>query len=247
MAAEPKYRRIAAEIAGRVRAGDFGADGALPSQRVLSEEYDVTLMTLRAALQLVESEGLIEQRPGRGTFVVPPVVTHDQANLRSLADELNAQGVPLRTEVLGRDRQKLPREVAVELGVDAGSPGLRLERLRSVRGVALLHQVSWVPQPWADAVAEIDFRGSPLYAAIAEATGTTPERAEEALTAEALDAGLATLGQTAQGRPALVMRRTTFDGTGRAYVVDTATILDERLRIVTDRRRSEVTHTWRFG
>jgi hypothetical protein len=29
--------------------------------------------------------------------------------------------------------------------------------------------------------------------------------------------------------------------------VDTATVLDERLRIVTDRRTSEVTHTWRFG
>ncbi|GAA3610149.1 hypothetical protein GCM10022223_27850 [Kineosporia mesophila] len=247
MAVEPKYRRIADALAERIRAGDFGADGALPPQRVLSDEYNVTLMTLRQALKALQDDGLIEQRAGRGTFVVPPEVTHDQANLRSLADELNTQGVPLRTEVLDVQTGKLPREVAIELGVPAEAAALRLERLRSVRGIPLLHQVSWVPQPWAQAIAEVDFRVTPLYGAIGEATGTHPERAEEALTAEALSAGLAALNSTAEGRPALVMRRTTFDGTGRAYVVDTATILDERLRIVTDRRTSEVTHTWRFG
>ncbi len=247
MAAEPKYRRIAADLAERVRAGDFGADGALPPQRLLSEQYGVTLMTLRQALQVLQDEGLIEQRPGRGTYVVPPEVAHDQANLRSLADELNAQGVVLRTEVLGAQVRKLPRPVAAEFGLEADEPALRLERLRSVRGIALLHQVSWVAQPWADAVQGVDFELVPLYSAIAEAGGATPERAQEALTAEALSARLAGLNGTAEGRPALVMRRTTFDGAGRAYVVDTATILDERLRIVTDRRSSEVTHSWRFG
>ena len=247
MAAEPKYRRIAADLAERVRSGDFGADGALPPQRTLSEQYGVTLMTLRQALQVLQDEGLIEQRPGRGTYVVPPEVAHDQANLRSLADELNAQGVPLRTEVLGRQVQRLPRPVAADPGLEAEPPSLRLERLRSVRGIPLLHQVSWVPQPWAEALKDVDFELTPLYSAIAAAGGTRPERAEEALTAEALSSRLAGLNGTAEGRPALVMRRTTFDGTGRAYVVDTATILDERLRIVTDRRTSEVTHTWRFG
>lgn len=247
MAAEPKYRRIAADLADRVRAGDFGVDGALPPQRTLSEQYSVTLMTLRQALQVLQDEGLIEQRPGRGTYVVPPEVAHDQANLRSLADELNAQGVPLRTEVLSRQVRKLPRPVAAEFVLPTDEPALRLERLRSVRGIPLLHQVSWVPQPWADAVEQVDFELTPLYAAIGAASGTIPERAEEALTAEPLSARLAALNGTAEGRPALVMRRTTFDGRGRVYVVDTATVLDERLRIVTDRRTSEVTHTWRFG
>jgi GntR family transcriptional regulator len=247
VAAEPKYRRIAADLAERVRAGDFGANGALPAQRALSEQYGVTLMTLRQALQVLQDEGLIEQRPGRGTYVVPPEVAHDQANLRSLADELHAQGVPLRTEVLGKQMRKLPKPVAAEFGLEADEPALRLERLRSVRGIALLHQVSWVAPPWAEAVKDVDFELNPLYQAISAAGGSAPERAEEALTAEALSARLATLNGTAEGRPALVMRRTTFDGAGRAYVVDTATILDERLRIVTDRRTAEVTHTWRFG
>lgn len=247
MPAEPKYRRIAADLAERVRAGDFGADGALPPQRTLSEQYGVTLMTLRQALQLLQDEGLIEQRPGRGTFVVPPDLAHDQANLRSLADELSTQGVPLRTEVLSRQVRPLPRAVVTQAGLNTEEPALRLERLRSLRGIPLLHQISWVPQPWAEAVRAADFELVGLYTAITEACGTVPERAQEALTAEALGARLAQLSGGDEGRPALVMRRTTFEGTGRAYVLDTATILDERLRIVTDRRPSEVTHTWRFG
>src|SRR5687767_14585413 len=107
---EPKYRRIATDLAERIRAGEFAGGSMLPSQRRLSEDYGVTLMTMRQALQILEADGVIAQQPGRGTLVLAAPMSHHLQSLRSLADELSAQGVVLWTGVLGRQQRLLPKE-----------------------------------------------------------------------------------------------------------------------------------------
>jgi DNA-binding transcriptional MocR family regulator len=54
---EPKYRRIVKDLTAAIRSGVYAAGDPLPAQRALSESYGVTLMTLRQALQVLESEG----------------------------------------------------------------------------------------------------------------------------------------------------------------------------------------------
>jgi GntR family transcriptional regulator len=241
----PKYRRIAADLGERIRSGQYRGGSVLPSQRRLSEDYAVTLMTMRQALQLLEAEGLIAQEAGRGTFVLPRPLSHHLQSLRSLADELSAQGVALSTDVLGRQERRLPKEVGARLGV-AGARGLRLERLRTVDGRPLVHQVSWVPDPWGSRIRDCDFSIEPLYAALQRVCGLAVARAQETLLAEALPEALATRLALPAGRAVLVMERTTYDEQDRAFVADTAVILDERVRVVTERRPASVTNHWQL-
>jgi GntR family transcriptional regulator len=243
----PKYRRIAADLRARIRTGQFPAGSVLPPQRRLSEDYDVTLMTMRQALRVLEEEGVIAQQAGRGTYVLPVAPSHHLQGLRSLADELGAQGVPLSTEVLGRQERRLPRDVARELGADEGARGLRLERLRSIEGRALLHQVSWIPQPWGEAVRDCDFTVEPLYASLGRVCGLSVARAQETLAARALPDRIARLLERPAGGPVLVSERITYDEQERAFVADSAVILDQRLRIVTERRASSMTNTWQLA
>jgi GntR family transcriptional regulator len=243
----PKYRRIAADLGERIRSGQYQGGSVLPSQRRLSEDYEVTLMTMRQALQVLEADGLIAQQAGRGTFVLPLPLSHHLQSLRSLADELSAQGVELRTDVLGRQDRRLPKDVVERVGVGTGPRGLRLERLRTVAGRALMHQVSWVPEPWGSQIRECDFTVEPLYAALERVCGLVVARAQETLAAEALSERLAGLLELPVGRPVLVMERTTYDEQDRAFVADTAVILDQRVRVVTERRPASVTNSWQLG
>jgi GntR family transcriptional regulator len=232
---EPKYRRIANDLTAAIRAGTYAAGAALPAQRALSESYGVTLMTLRQALQVLESEGLIEQRPGRGTFVLPADISHSLQNLRSLADEMDAQGVQIRTDVLGRSIRRLPRSVADELRLADAPRGLRLERLRSVRGRPILYQMSWIPEPWAEQIRDVDFERVALYSALAAECGKIAVRAEEMLSAQTLAPQLAASLSLETGLSVLIMRRLTFDGSDQPFVVDIATVLDPRLRVTAER------------
>ena len=76
-------RRIgAAEIAGILRreisSGTLGYHERLPAERVLAASYGVARGTVREAFNQLADDGLVEVRPGSGTYVL--VNTFDTAN-----------------------------------------------------------------------------------------------------------------------------------------------------------------------
>jgi GntR family transcriptional regulator len=64
-----RYERVAAELRRRIKVGELGAGEQLPSETELATQYDVSMPTIRHALELVRDEGLVEKRHGVGTFV----------------------------------------------------------------------------------------------------------------------------------------------------------------------------------
>lgn len=58
------YRKIAALLTDRVRAGAFGA--RLPTLQQLAEEYDVGMVTMRRAIGILQAEGVVTATRGRG-------------------------------------------------------------------------------------------------------------------------------------------------------------------------------------
>jgi GntR family transcriptional repressor for pyruvate dehydrogenase complex len=65
----PNARRIARTIADGIVAGDLRPGDVLPSERELAARFGVSRPLVREALRSVEELGLVETRPGRGTFV----------------------------------------------------------------------------------------------------------------------------------------------------------------------------------
>ena len=67
-----KKTRIAEEVADRIRTlildGTFPQGQPLPSERVLTERFGVSRGSIRDALRILETIGLLETRHGRGTF-----------------------------------------------------------------------------------------------------------------------------------------------------------------------------------
>ncbi|WP_246082573.1 FadR/GntR family transcriptional regulator [Rubellimicrobium rubrum] len=95
----------------------------IPSQRTLSEDYDISRASLREALLTLETLGLIRSEPGRGTFV-----THGQEGTRSKEGRWRyADSLPLRD--VFQTRIMLESEIAAlaAQGIDDGS----LDRLEA--------------------------------------------------------------------------------------------------------------------
>ena len=72
-AIEPiKKTRVAEEVANRIRTlilnGTFPQGEPLPSERTLTEQFGVSRGSIRDALRMLETIGLIETQHGRGTF-----------------------------------------------------------------------------------------------------------------------------------------------------------------------------------
>lgn len=243
---EPKYATIAADLESRITDGGYRPGQALPSQRELSAAYGVTLMTLRQALALLTDRGLVAQHPGRGTFVTAAKAAYSVGSLRSLSDDLRAQGHRVDTVVLARDTGALPAGAAERLALPAGTPGLRIERLRRLGPTPAIHQVSWVPERFAGALAAADLTAVPLYDALVS-SGTTIVSAEERLSPALLDERLSALLDRPAGVPVFRSDRTTFGAGGTPVVTDRATILGDLVEVRAHRARASVSLEWTPG
>ena len=65
----PAYIRIHDKIKADVDDGTWKIGQRLPSERDLCETFDVSRMTVRQAITLLVDEGILERKPGSGTFV----------------------------------------------------------------------------------------------------------------------------------------------------------------------------------
>jgi GntR family transcriptional regulator len=240
-----RYLAIAADLAVKIRDGHYPPGEALPGQRELSAAYGVTLMTLRQALRELSDEGLIVQRPGKGTFVAPLAdqPAYQLGSLRSFADDLREQGHEVRTTVIARAHRRLPARIAARLRVRETETGLRLERVRAFAGRRAIHQVSWIREPHAERLRDVDFTATSLYAALTEA-GAVVARAAETIRPEVLGADAARHLDADEGAPVLVSDRVTFGPDGAPLVTDRATILGSMMQITADRAATELSLHW---
>lgn len=76
---EPMYRVIADDLDRRIKSGGLSPGDQLPSEIELREEYgqDAAIAsrnTVRDAIKLLVTRGLVETRPGQGTFVAQKVI-----------------------------------------------------------------------------------------------------------------------------------------------------------------------------
>ena len=70
-AASPLYMQLAQALAQAIRDGVFHADEALPSERVLAEQLDLSRVTARKAIDRLVEQGLIIRKRGSGNYIAP--------------------------------------------------------------------------------------------------------------------------------------------------------------------------------
>jgi len=66
---ERLYEQIVVQIENRIMTGQLKLGEQLPAERELAEQFAVSRTAVREAVKTLREKGLIEIRPGRGTFV----------------------------------------------------------------------------------------------------------------------------------------------------------------------------------
>ncbi|MGC5628758.1 GntR family transcriptional regulator [Georgenia sp. Z1344] len=157
------------------RFGPAPADTPLPSEALLCEEYGVSRITVRRALDELDRDGIVRREQGRGTFTTgrrrsagPRTEVFD---LTGFFHQMAAEGRRVTSRVLTQGVFAPAADVALELGVHPTAPVVRLDRLRSVDGTVDHLSRVWLSHDAYPAVATTDFHEISLYDFLRETYG----------------------------------------------------------------------------
>jgi len=132
------YLDIRNRLFDEISRGDRKAGAALPPETSLAQQLGVSLGTIRKALDLLESEGLVQRRPGVGTFVkdIKESLVNRFSNIRDDSGRpVHGTVVQLQCAV---DQPSAAERCALQLR--AGQRVLRSKRICTVKGRPYLHE-----------------------------------------------------------------------------------------------------------
>ncbi len=137
----PAYVRLRDELASRIAAGEWSADDALPSDNALARDHDLSVGTVRKAVQQLVDEGLLERRQGTGTFLRKPAFDATLFRFFQAREGDSEASIPT-SRLISRVRTTAPAHVAEALGTD---DVIRIERLRYLSEQPFLSEELYIP------------------------------------------------------------------------------------------------------
>jgi len=105
----------------------------LPKETKLAQMLGVSRITVREALRLLEEDGIIIRRQGQGTFVrsVDLIIRNPLEVNISVTEVIESKGFKAGTAWFKLDRTKADKTISSKLNIEAGSPVIILERVRT--------------------------------------------------------------------------------------------------------------------
>lgn len=207
--ATPLYQTVIDTIVARIAGGDLVAGAMLPSETQLGVELGVSQGTARKALIELEKRGLVQRAQGRGTFVT---VRTPESSLFSFFRLRRPDGL-LDTPRLESEQVRRRPSTAEERGLLHGRPAevIEIERVRSVGGRSVAHELSVIGSEMFPGLAERSPLPNTLYVFFQQAYSVIIVRADERLKAIAAPEASAKVLDVPEGSPVLEVRREAMD------------------------------------
>lgn len=172
----PLYYQLKKHVLALIEGSVLRPGDMLPPENDLCVMLDVSRPTIRQAFGELVSEGHLQRYKGKGTFVAEPKVEdYFLSRLESFNHEMRSKGLVPHTEVLALETVVFA-EAGEKLGVPANAQLIRLSRLRSADGVALVYLDTYLPCDRYKKLMELDFRNVSLYESLESIYGVRVNR-----------------------------------------------------------------------
>lgn len=139
------YKSIADRLRIRLNSANYHIGSPIPAEIRLAEEFGVSRMTIRKAIDLLVGWGLVVRRHGSGTFVAKKDVHHETSNLTGFIEVMLNQGKEVVSEVLEFVLMPAPPAIASQLRVNIDERIYYSRRVRFVDGKPLMVEDSYMP------------------------------------------------------------------------------------------------------
>lgn len=185
----------------------------LPTERELADEFDISRLTVRRALDELENDGIIYRIQGAGTFVSEQSVAKS-IRLTSFTEDMRARGLAPDSRLLTAEIIPAGATISYALNLSPTMPVVHLERVRLASAVPMCLENSYLPEALVPGLVDIIGRTS-LYEALENHYCLHIDWADQVIKATVIEPAAAVLLDVPAFSPAFLVVRTIHDNRGR--------------------------------
>jgi GntR family transcriptional regulator len=211
----PLYVQIQNALLEGIRSGVYRPGSQVPSELEIAEQYSVSRMTARKALENLTSKGILFRRLGKGTFVTENVLSYGLSTMLSFSQTLRARGHKVDTQVLAQEIVPGPPEVTRSLTIPSESQVVMIRRLRFVDGECAAIHTSYLEYPRFARILDFDLVEESLLRAIEEISGMSVAYSVDTVQAVPASAEHASLLGVERNSPMLQVEGVAFTDGGQ--------------------------------
>jgi GntR family transcriptional regulator len=135
----PKYRQIEEDLRYKILLGQWKPGQQILTEKELCEQYNVSRITIRKAINELENAGYLISQSGKGTFVTEWQDNQaERPTLKSFTNEMHALGkkaVTVDVELIVTEADKI---MAAILNIPIGYRIIQLKRVRAIEGGVII-------------------------------------------------------------------------------------------------------------
>jgi GntR family transcriptional regulator len=143
----PMYLKVAATLKSRILSHTYLPGGWIPAARDLAQEFGVSTITIRKAVEQLTREGYLAARQGAGTRVTLPEVKKMEiqisGNFRDWFGSASGLNPRLDVDILDLAPVQPPQAIRALLGAGREEPVGRLRRLRRCQGQIVSYFINY--------------------------------------------------------------------------------------------------------
>ncbi|MCL5958798.1 MAG: UTRA domain-containing protein [Chloroflexi bacterium] len=211
----PIYYQLKLHLREKILSGELAPGQQTPSEQQVAKDFGISKMTVRQALADLEDEGLLQRKPGVGTFVAQRKIHRNLVGGFVTFFESAIDGRTPTSRFLSGQRVGAEGKIQAELHLRRGEPVVKLERVLLLDGEAVaLSTIYVVERKCPDLLQDVE-RWHSLIWLFERKYHLSPVKAEQGVDAVTADARVANLLEIDVGAPLLYTERTTYleDGT----------------------------------
>ncbi len=198
----PMYQQVKNYLIRKIESKEYAEGEKLPSERDLSDKFQVSRMTARNAILELVKEGYVYRDGARGTIVSPRKVKRNFLSAAGFTEHQRESGVcDSRTRLIEAGLTEADAWLSSRLNIPLGTECFRLLRLRIGNGTPVAVDEAYIPKRIAPTLLDHDFSEESLWDVLETVYGHRPTHTKatvEIVSFEERETGLMELpeGQT---------------------------------------------------
>ncbi|WP_429970550.1 GntR family transcriptional regulator [Fructilactobacillus sp. Tb1] len=205
----PVYIQIHNDIKQKIERGIWKVGERIPSERKLAEDYHVSRMTLRQAIQTLIDEGLLRRAVGSGTFVTSQRVQEHMSGISSFTETMESEGKVPSSKTLSYKIIEPTFKEAQALDLKNNERVLRMERLRFGDGEPICLETTTVSAELIKGMSQADVTDS-FYRSLEDEKGLIPANAQQYISAILASSRVAEMLEIKPGDPILKLKQISY-------------------------------------